>query len=139
MNYKKILTILLIIGLAFVIVGSVQASSDGEKATIRGIDFNIPDGYEESDLSDRDNVSDIATTDTIIYSGDDGVFSIMVMEFEDSIGIEELLEGENTTINDINGTIEELDDGSYYFNYINDTSFITIHVDEKDLFEDILI
>ncbi|WP_407422888.1 hypothetical protein [Methanobrevibacter sp.] len=42
MNFKKILTLPLIVFLAKAIVGTVQAESNGTKTTIRGVDLNIP-------------------------------------------------------------------------------------------------
>ena len=142
MFHKKILTIVIILLLAFVIVGSVQAEANGTKTTIRGIDFNIPEGFQESELSDKNNVSDSinATTETMIYTGNDGVFTIMVIEYGDGV-TDNLLKdfGDNATIKNINGAFKKEDGGNCSFTYLKDKCLVQVTGQDKEFIENVII
>lgn len=140
MNFKKILTILLIVFLAMVIVGTVQAESNGTKTTIRGIDFNIPDGFEKSNYSVEGNVSNStdSVTDILIYTGDNGTISITVIEFKSPVS-QSLLEdsGDNITIKNVTGCFKD-NKKDCDFKFIDGNRFVTINGDNKELVESVI-
>ena len=146
MYYKKILTIVIIILLAFVIVGSVQAESNGTKTTIHGIDFNIPDGFKESDLSQKNlDSGDGTTADMLVYTGNNGAnFTIIVNEFEDVVAVTDIVvndsaDVEKVTIKNIDGYLGKMADGTYTFQYVKGKCSVAINAPDKEFIEDIII
>ena len=138
MKYNKILVLAMIAVLAIVLVGSVSAQSNGTKETIRGVDFNIPAGFTETDGSVHDNVTHSgsvkATTDMVFYKNDTELFSIMVIEFN-SKAEESLINdtGEKTDINGVTGYMSKTDEGYYNFQFVKDNSTVSILSTSEDL------
>ena len=141
MKHKRILTIIIIMLLAFVIVGSVQAETNGSKTTIRGVDFNIPDGFEKSDASTENEFdpSTNSTTDIIVFTNDGKAMSITVMEFNETVPDDMLKDsGNSTTIKDVNGSLKE-DDGGYTFSFIDGKCFVMVHAPDKEVIESFIV
>ena len=144
MKYNKILVLAMIAVLAIVLVGSVSAQSNGTKETIRGVDFNIPAGFTETDGSVHDNVTHSgsvkATTDMVFYKNDSTIVGILVVEFDTKVNesvIEE--DGVKTDINGVSGYLNQTDDGYYSFEFIKDTKIITIMSPTKELIEEVVV
>ena len=139
---RKFLAILLIAAMLFVIMGSAQAESGVTKITIRGVDFNLPDEFEESDFSIKDDFDEDSnsTTDIMIYSSDDCTISITVIEFDDDVDDSIISDwGEKTTIKGITGYLNQTDDGSYDFSYVKDNHSVSINGPDKEFIEGLII
>jgi hypothetical protein len=141
MHYKKIVLMVLIVILACVAVSAVQAESNGHTENIRGIDFNIPEGFVESNYSVKDNASEKinATTDIRIYTNNKEIFDIIVIEYGFDINTTLTGDGEKVTIKNINGLLEhDDDDGEYHFKYYKDNHYISICSKDKKLIEEVI-
>ena len=143
MKYNKILVLAMIAVLAVVVVGSVYAA-DATKEKVRGIEFNIPTGFEETGTPMHDNVSQSgsvkATTDMVFYKNDTELFSIMVIEFN-SKAEESLINdtGEKTDINGVTGYMSKTDEGYYNFQFVKDNSTVSILSTSEDLIKEIVV
>ena len=143
MKYNKFLVLAMIAVLAVFVVGSVYAA-DATKEKIRGIEFNIPAGFEETGTPMHDNVSQSgsvkATTDMVFYKNDTQLFSIMVIEFN-SPAEESLVsdEGQKTDINGVTGYMSQTEDGYYNFNFVRGNSTISILSTSEDLIKEIVV
>ncbi len=174
MNMKKIL----ILGLILIAVGStltaisagniVSTTSENvvlenNKLTINGVNFNIPEGYEEieSDVdtsgSDGDNDGDDDTNDVEDIDGT-AVDKVISADFKNSAGdkieidvgikandekIAEInpVNSEKKSINDKEGyLIKETDDGKtqYKFEYLEDGKIVKIVTNNEDLLSQII-
>lgn len=138
MKNKKILVLALIVLLAVVAIGSVSAA---ENTTIRGINFTIPDGFQETDNSIHDNVSTEgglkSITDMVFYQNESDLVGIMVLEFETPVNESVINDsGEKTNINGVDGYLKQDDDGYCSFVYIKDKCIVTIMGTNQDIIKE---
>ena len=130
-------------------LGDIFGGEENQTATIGGVDFNIPAGYE----NDTQAVSNHFTkafenegykVDAAGYSkGSTGVV-IAVVDYSDfEISDEDIQqdfasEGNTTTINNITGA-SNIDDGAYVFSYAKNYKYVLISADNEQTVSEFLI
>ena len=141
MNFKRVLVIAIMVLFAICIASSVQAE-DGEIIHIGDLDFNIPAGFEKSEFCDENNVSKVngieTVSNTLIYSGPDGLISIMTIDYNDEVFEELINDGEKSTMKDIDGYMFK-ENGEYIFKYIHNDTLVEVSAPNKELIESILV
>ena len=116
------------------VVGSLAIVSAGETVSIRGVDFNIPDGYEVDNT-----FADLVLPTGLYLDGKGNQISIYVGE---NMGYDDLYDKgvsyEDKTINDKGGKYASTDDGEEFI-YFDGDKCIKIATNETDLLKEIII
>lgn len=151
---KKILAIFVLLIFATSItavsafdLGSIFGSDKNETVNIGGLDFNIPDGFEEEVSSKfvKDTV-DTLKKDGINTTGkgyvkDSTAVGIFVSNYSDlnesDDVIKSKLEGNATKINGVDGFLKH--DSDYTFTYTKDKCLVLIQTNDKDVIGNFLI
>lgn len=175
---RKIFAILIIVSLAIVSIGGVYAFSLGDimdnvsqgdfgsknVVTVNGIDFNVPDGFDEiitnSTKQYNRTVDDIPYFSTIKNYGDgNDTISISVCENEDHKATKDTargIGGDSETINGVDGylkfypkNVTRFRSGNtlftitypphYTFAYEQDGKLVVITTSEKDYISEVII
>ena len=149
---------------AFVVIASMSAvcaldlndlsnviydSPNDENVTVSGIDFNVPDGFNEAKNEAVDSMSfdspyvDYNISGKKLISNNGSSIAISVSESveftaDDSSAEIASQDGNKTTIKGING-YEFYDDGTYGFSFAKDGKLVLITASEKELIDDVLI
>lgn len=153
MNKKIFFTLLVLliaaVGLTCVSafdLGFLDSSDENETVTIDGIDFNVPNGFEED--PDYEYVNETSSSGAVTYvmngktfEKGDQFITILVSDYGEMKVTDEViasLGGEKVTINDIDG-YEDTDEGYVTFSYPKDGKLVVLSSDDDTLFEDFLI
>lgn len=132
LKYRKIIGILLVIGIAATFLGVVSAA----EVEIDGVKINLPDGYKENTTGSSEKMS--GDTKTIVkkyYSDDDAIIvNVITVNKGPVSGLPNAQGGEvEKTINDVKGLYDE---DQHIFTYVQNGKLIKITgVDEADLKE----
>ncbi len=132
LKYKKIIGILLVIGIAATFLGVVSAA----EVEIDGMKINLPDGYKENATGSSEKMN--GDTKTIVkryYSADDTFTVNVITSNQGSIsGLPHAQGGEvEKTISDVKGLYDE---DKHHFTYVQNGKMVMLSgVDEADLKE----
>lgn len=149
---KKIITVfaLLIVVISISAVsafdlGDLFGTGENETVTIKGIDFNIPEGYKEDSTNPfniiEGFIKDGYDLDGKVYKKDNTKVGIFVYKYNSSDSdYDDILSNfaNETTINDVGGFIE-FDDNDYVFVYTQDDSVVMIASNDKNVIGDFII
>ena len=129
-------------------LGDIFGGGENQTATVGGLDFNIPSGYEnatqEVDNELAKSFKDAGyKVDAAGYVKDSTGVVIAVVDYSDyEISDEEIeqefIGGNATTINNITGT-SSIEDGAYVFSYVKDNKFVVISTDSEQTVSEFLI
>lgn len=140
---KKLLTILLILVVAATAITYVSAA---ETVTVHSEEFNVPDGYTYNAEDDFTFTYDNGDTLGVLAFLWDGTDMISISVLDNFAG--DTLDGlkaqnssfKDKTISGKEGIIAHDDeDGSVYFEYIENGKIITIHASKESLIEKTII
>ena len=126
-------------------LGDIFGAGKNETVTIKGIDFNIPEGYKESSTNPFNIIEgflkDGYDFDGKVYTKDKTDVGIFVYKYNSTDSDSaDILSGfsNKTTINDVGGFIE-FDDNDYVFVYTKDDCIVMIASNDKNVIEDFII
>lgn len=154
MNKKIILALTLVVIAASITAVSAFSlddltggSSEPEKITIDGIDFQVPDGFTEDPL--YESVNETSSQGGVEYTYNQKLFendknqsvSILVGdygEYKVTDDVIQVVADEKKTINGIDGYTAE-EDGIYIFAYAKNDKLVVLTATEDNLFDQFLI
>ncbi len=129
-------------------LGDIFGSGENETATIGGIDFNIPAGYDEDSSKYSDEVASNLKKDGYnnitgkAYIKDSTVVSIFVANYTAAgLVIDEsvLKEGGNATkIKNIDG-FKKVDGEAHIFEYLKDGCYVYMSSNDENVFSDFIM
>lgn len=156
---KKSIFAISIILVAIVAIGSVSAfdlgslfggsddSSQNQTVTIGGIDFNVPDGYNEdknqSVVNKTVDENGVSMTNNLkaFINNNTTVVAILVTEYKDYNITEDIVgsvAGDAKTINNVSGYLKTDDNGYKVFSYVKDNKLVVISTNNEKVIGDFI-
>ena len=129
-------------------LGDIFGGGENQTATVGGVDFNIPAGYENDTQAVNSQFTKLFKdagykVDAAGYAKDSTGVVIAVVDYSDyEISDEEIeqefIGGNTTTINNITST-SSIEDGAYVFSFAKDNKFVVISTDSEQTVSEFLI
>ena len=137
MKFSKIL---LLICLVFLLSGIVCAGENSTKITFEGVNFNIPDSFNQSgDVSDYDKLGSEGVR-CLYQNGESESIEIIVVHDWMGMSLDDLhVDGAVKGVINSHEGWKYSQNGLYYFSYVDDDSGIIVGSQNQTLISEIIV